>query len=68
MALTIKEIILARQLATEVCNVLPLEAIGDAYAEFRKNPEEYSQYVASAIAEMWCDLIDIASFYDDLGA
>ena len=67
MALTIKEVIRARQLAIEVCNVLPLEAIGDAYAEFRKNPEEYSQYVASAIAAIWCDFIDIPNFRDDLG-
>lgn len=67
MNLTIKEVIRARQLAIEICQQLPRDVIGDAYAKYAVLPDAYSQFVAKSIASIWADFIDFPEMRHELG-
>lgn len=70
MSLTIKEVIRARQLAIDTCNLLDTEVVPDVYCHFRElgdRGDEYADYVARAIAALWADFVEIPSMNDELG-
>lgn len=67
MSLQIHEVIRARQLAIEICNQLPREVVGEAYAKYAVHPDEFSQFVARSIAAVWADFLDFPEMYDELG-
>ena len=67
MSLSIKEVVRARQLAIEICNQLPLDVVADAYAKYAVLPDEYSQFVARAIASIWADFLYIPDIKNELG-
>jgi hypothetical protein len=67
MSLSIQEVIRARQLAIEICNVLPKEDVIRSYALYASLPDDYSQFVARGIASIFSDFIDIPEMYEELG-